>query len=207
MRKSTPDTYRHGMAGRRFLTWSRSRKLLLFASLGLSAGLVGACAASVAVCLSICRGHTGVVIAGGNLIWSSGWPGEFNPSVRCIQRTVWNWEPDRPRFHDFAYRGAAVREVVVPLWLPILGSGLITALLAAVPSRRAARDLCTTCRYCLLGNTSGICPECGTAIPEKQRTLLACLAIDGSSAVASSGPDRALGDGVGHPRKTKENMP
>ncbi len=35
------------------------------------------------------------------------------------------------------------------------------------------RELCATCRYWLIGNESGICPECGTPIPENQRAVLA----------------------------------
>jgi uncharacterized paraquat-inducible protein A len=31
--------------------------------------------------------------------------------------------------------------------------------------QRAKSGFCPTCRYNLTGNTSGICPECGTAVP------------------------------------------
>lgn len=31
---------------------------------------------------------------------------------------------------------------------------------------------CELCSYTLVGNVSGICPECGTTIPEEQRTRL-----------------------------------
>ncbi|HKQ46632.1 MAG TPA: hypothetical protein VJZ71_01020 [Phycisphaerae bacterium] len=34
------------------------------------------------------------------------------------------------------------------------------------------RDRCAVCRYCLHGNQSGICPECGASIPDAQRALL-----------------------------------
>ena len=39
--------------------------------------------------------------------------------------------------------------------------------------RRSERGICKTCDYNLTGNLSGICPECGTAIPESVRQRLA----------------------------------
>ena len=40
-----------------------------------------------------------------------------------------------------------------------------------VMSRKARRNTsnCRTCGYCLYGNQSGICPECGTKIPTTQQ--------------------------------------
>jgi hypothetical protein len=37
------------------------------------------------------------------------------------------------------------------------------------------RDRCARCRYWLIGNQSGICPECGTPIPDAQRERLAVI--------------------------------
>lgn len=43
------------------------------------------------------------------------------------------------------------------------------ALLDAIKYYRRKRllnlGLCPTCRYNLTGNTSGVCPECGSAVP------------------------------------------
>jgi hypothetical protein len=33
-------------------------------------------------------------------------------------------------------------------------------------------SLCQVCRYCLIGNVSGICPECGARLPTEQRNHL-----------------------------------
>ncbi len=60
--------------------------------------------------------------------------------------------------------------VRMPFWIPV-----VVLLFHPVRSlmtgpwrqrRRRRRNQCLTCGYSLTGNTSGICPECGTAIPE-----------------------------------------
>lgn len=43
---------------------------------------------------------------------------------------------------------------------------------ARLTSRQRLPYLCNHCDYNLLGNVSGICPECGTAIPAGQQALL-----------------------------------
>ncbi len=55
---------------------------------------------------------------------------------------------------------------------------MIGALLITIAPKRGQSDLatqspdCKSCHYNLTGNESGICPECGKAIPEEQRQLL-----------------------------------
>ena len=56
--------------------------------------------------------------------------------------------------------------LTLPLWIPLA--------LAAIPTlalwrrdRRPGPGHCPTCHYNLTGNTSGVCPECGTAIPNR----------------------------------------
>jgi hypothetical protein len=48
-------------------------------------------------------------------------------------------------------------------WLFTIATWLIN-LAAARPRTRPPRDVCATCGYSLIGNVSGICPECGTKI-------------------------------------------
>jgi hypothetical protein len=63
-----------------------------------------------------------------------------------------------------------VEYVEVPLWVP----GWIFALLAALAAcgdrlwgrRLARRGLCPNCGYNLTGNVSGVCSECGRAVPD-----------------------------------------
>jgi hypothetical protein len=55
----------------------------------------------------------------------------------------------------------------MPLWIP---TSLVTALTVTlfVQARQRARKggHCTKCAYDLRGNTSGICPECGTPVTD-----------------------------------------
>lgn len=46
-------------------------------------------------------------------------------------------------------------------------TGLTVALRRWVRQHRALRNLCQHCGYSLTGNTSGTCPECGTAVPRE----------------------------------------
>ncbi len=60
-------------------------------------------------------------------------------------------------------------EIIVPLWLPclVLG-GLRTAAWLHVRQTRPD-PVCGTCGYCLTGNVSGRCPECGTRVGRRTR--------------------------------------
>ena len=70
---------------------------------------------------------------------------------------------------------ARFRTLLLPLWLVGLVFGLAGAWLpyrlwSNARRRRLARaGRCQTCGYNLTGNTSGICPECGTAIAAEAR--------------------------------------
>ncbi len=63
-------------------------------------------------------------------------------------------------------------DALLPLWMPIVLFGGLTALaIATGPLRRAWRrrhGLCESCTYNLTGNISGICPECGKQIRTSQ---------------------------------------
>jgi len=45
-------------------------------------------------------------------------------------------------------------------------------LCARRKTARVTPGLCRECRYNLTGNTSGICPECGTPIPDEVKEQL-----------------------------------
>lgn len=68
---------------------------------------------------------------------------------------------------------AGVNYFIFPLWIlfaPIfIGSGIIWW-----QDRRFSTGSCSSCGYNLVSNTSGICPECGTPIPEesKNKTII-----------------------------------
>jgi hypothetical protein len=71
------------------------------------------------------------------------------------------------------------------VWASLWLLGAVFAILPLVREshvilrRRALRlrELCTSCRYWLIGNQSGVCPECGTPIPEPQRSLLELVSV------------------------------
>jgi hypothetical protein len=52
----------------------------------------------------------------------------------------------------------------VPLWLPLLVIGTPTACMFWRRHRRIPPGHCRRCGYNLMGNVSGICPECGERI-------------------------------------------
>ena len=70
-------------------------------------------------------------------------------------------------FHRFRNNTIAIR---VPLYVPLLCFGTIAVYLTL---RRRPRKpgTCHACGYNLTGNTSGVCPECGTAIPANQQRI------------------------------------
>ncbi len=55
-------------------------------------------------------------------------------------------------------------ELALPFWLPYLLVALPTGLLWYIDRRRPPPGHCGRCGYNLTGNTSGVCPECGTAV-------------------------------------------
>jgi hypothetical protein len=82
---------------------------------------------------------------------------EWLPSYKSLDET------------DSAVIHLRTTRINLPLWLPMS--------LIAVPTLwsywrcrvRERRGHCGKCRYDLTGNVSGICPECGTPIPEQVR--------------------------------------
>jgi len=59
----------------------------------------------------------------------------------------------------------------VPLWMPIVFIVSLSVLRWS-PRSCGIQSACAQCRYDLVGNCSGICPECGAPIPEKQQAEL-----------------------------------
>lgn len=62
---------------------------------------------------------------------------------------------------------------VVPLWIPGSVMGILSMRGYLRGRRQQMATLCRTCAYQLIGNVSGICPECGTPLMDMQQDLLA----------------------------------
>jgi hypothetical protein len=78
--------------------------------------------------------------------------------------------PARPLFRGRFGFGYVANAIWFPDWLPTAIFGVLPAwycLSAWRRSRLARPGLCRNCRYDLTGNTSGVCPECGTAVEGK----------------------------------------
>lgn len=56
--------------------------------------------------------------------------------------------------------------VRMPLWAVFVGAAIPTVLLWWRACRRMSDGCCGRCGYNLTGNVNGICPECGTPIPQ-----------------------------------------
>jgi len=106
------------------------------------------------------EGHLGYLYSSRPAFWRkpSGW------SVDLITPD-WSRLPSRWEFEKFdhGYSGA------VPLWLPLAVVIAITFAFARFLRSRPMSNCCRDCGYDLTGNVSGVCPECGTAIPAEQK--------------------------------------
>jgi hypothetical protein len=72
---------------------------------------------------------------------------------------------------DKQFPVVSTRLYFFPAWaacLALIQLPLLRVLLTVRKSRRSRRGLCRRCSYSLLtGNTSGVCPECGTPVPKE----------------------------------------
>jgi len=89
-----------------------------------------------------------------------------------------------PSFDVLHRTGAADRSLFVfmPFWLLFVGAALPTFLILVRDRRPRAGVPCNRCEYDLKGNVTGICPECGTPIPEEVRKEIAAKEENGKTA-------------------------
>lgn len=121
--------------------------------------------AAIAYCASgwypwAIRGNFGVGLVCGALVinWSiyTAGPPRWDFFHQPVTQLKWLWIPE-----------LTSRLLVLPLWLIAVGSiaGLVCSL--ATLRRLARRPLagyCIRCGYCMKGNMTGRCPECGRAV-------------------------------------------
>ena len=107
----------------------------------------------------------------------------FNPpplwrTRRIINSTSWRdllgftWPHVLQREDFVEFSGPCYRQtdISLPLWmlLPVIE---LPSLYLWRNNRRVAPGHCAACGYNLIGNVSGICPECGNAVPQAETKL------------------------------------
>jgi len=87
-----------------------------------------------------------------------------------------------PRPFGFKWRSGVFgvspcTDISAPYWFAIILSGTLPVLWTVstrrseARRRRAEAGLCVVCDYSLVANTSGVCPECGTPVPNKPEAV------------------------------------
>lgn len=88
------------------------------------------------------------------------------PRVRCYQ-------DDRPPLPSNASWRTVIRRydclVSIPIWMLFLASSFMSWLCYFRARPIQPREQCRNCEYDLTGNTSGVCPECGTRVADDHR--------------------------------------
>lgn len=77
----------------------------------------------------------------------------------------WSLEGGGTRIALSGAGGWQYGELSAPAWLLVLALGIYPTAHVSVPAlrrrRRKTRGECVNCGYSLMGNVSGVCPECG----------------------------------------------
>lgn len=93
--------------------------------------------------------------------WSTDRYGE----LPVVERLGLNW-PYYRRYSGFQISSSIDTDTYTPMWIAVLAV-LIPFSLLTIQYRRRRKCIggCGRCGYDLTGNSSGVCPECGTIIP------------------------------------------
>ena len=153
----------------------RRRGTLKCAGLTLSLLFAAALAVSLMTESKYCKntGSTGCVF----LALSEGCVGfgKLPIAVPEYMKQGWIVEHSQPDFWSFCHTQirlalshprpfGAHNVAVIPLWIPVLLFAVPTAILFW-RDRRFPPGHCPRCGYDLTGNVTGVCSECGTAVP------------------------------------------
>jgi hypothetical protein len=95
-------------------------------------------------------------------------------SIGADGRVPWTNPSSRPASPPGKTTAIHGSEISVPVWLAAVLTAITPAtwgirrgIAWARKARQKSAGHCQSCSYDLTGNTSGICPECGTPIPRK----------------------------------------
>jgi hypothetical protein len=99
--------------------------------------------------------------------WTRRGPGWQSWPAVDVGDSIPNWNGFR-FYHAKPDSGAVAETVMLPCWA-MLGFFMVLPWVWVVRRRSSAASgtHCSVCSYNLTGNTSGVCPECGTAIAAK----------------------------------------
>ncbi len=79
-----------------------------------------------------------------------------------------------------------IRQLLQLSTIPVFVVAVLYCVGARRQARRRRRNACSSCGYSLVGNASGVCPECGTPGPERQPASDSLLARDAKRATRST---------------------
>lgn len=91
----------------------------------------------------------------------------YLPHIRYFKVRPWVWS-------FYSVNKPQYQQLTIPLWIPLVCSIILFVLSRRKVIRESGRKnrSCSTCNYSLIGNLSGICPECGTEFdPELLKKL------------------------------------
>jgi hypothetical protein len=151
-------------------TWRTTR--FSSALLCFSMTILWAVSNLLTVCFSWSESHThkvmnSVFLWPGEIEWSGVMPSSAN-SPRDFDLTM---KPRNPGFSPnnrwilhahFVSNGAPVHVIILPLWIPLAPTLVITIVILFLDRRSKKAGHCLECGYNLTGNVSGVCPECGS---------------------------------------------
>jgi hypothetical protein len=97
------------------------------------------------------------------------------PECACRPASTVSLAPQWPQIREFP---PGVVQFTLPCWLVLVGCAIPVYVLWRWEARSSPAGKCRRCHYDLTGNVSGLCPECGTAIPKETQVLLGMKTAD-----------------------------